>query len=186
MDIKKLKEILIGNSIDTSMWGNGAVKSVSDLLLEINKKEIELVEEDGVLFRNTQVALIRIFYKQGNDTLVLKEKYQEFSNGKKRIRKKEELVSVSEKMPIGERPQESFARALSEELGITTPYTINLVKTISKIKESPSYPNLKTKYTYYIGELYLNDADYKKDGYVEFEKCTGITTYFVWEKLLSQ
>ncbi len=182
MTEQELLGILSKSRIDTSNWGFGSAKSIDDLLKEIQKKEAELIiNEGGLCVRNLKVVAIDVFYNdhKGNKYILVEEK-QEFSDG--RIRKRNLETSLGEKLYLNEEPNQGVIRCIREELSIESlNYTLENNGVTTKEENSKSYPGLKTVYVFFRFILVLNDNGYKPDGYIENDSKK--TSYFVWKKI---
>lgn len=138
---KELYAWLIANNIGASEWGIGAAKTINDLFDEISTGQC-IIEENPPL-RIIYVA--RVLIRQNNHILI--ELEQELEN--KRLRQRKLLPS--EKLKPNETYQTAAVRCLQEELEIQ-PDCIKIVNTdpslLIKYVTSPSYPGLKTQYTF--------------------------------------
>ena len=108
---EQLTKCLSDEGVDVSAWGSGSAKRVSDLLHEIQKKESELVKEDGRLIRCLRVAKLRI--QRPDSTEYLRETKQIMPDGRVRARHDEK---PGEKMEADEDPLEAAVRGIKEEL----------------------------------------------------------------------
>lgn len=179
--VELLKEILEKNNINTSIFGKENAKRLEDLFNEIKNKETELVKEGDSIFRRINALSISVNYKKGEKSFVLVEDRQVFSDG--RERKRTPMSSLSEKLKSGEDIDQEINRALSEELGIKNKYDGVFIEEVKEEKESGSYPGLLTEYCFLKYKIYLEDEDFKEEGYIENEESTGLTTYFVWKEI---
>ena len=167
------------HNVSYQSWGTGSSKTLAHLEREINEGETILVEESGKLYRLTSVMHVRVFHKNNERELVLREDRQEFTSG--RIRTRPDLKgSVAEKLKVGESNHENVVRrALEEELGVKYTSNIRVLETTTEETDSPSYPGLRARFVNHFAEAYIDDRDFKPEGYVERQKDK--TTYFVWE-----
>lgn len=179
--VESLGEILEKNNIDTSLFGKNNAKRIEDLFDEIKNKETELIKEGDSVFRKIKALSISVNYKKGERDFVLTEDRQVFSDG--RERKRSPMSSLSEKIKSGENIEEEINRALSEELGIKNKYEAVFIEEVKEKKESRSYPGILTQYSFLKYKIYLEDEDFKEEGYIENEASTGLTTYFVWKEV---
>ena len=174
--VSKLKEY----SIPIEYWGKGYAKTIGHLLDELKNDECVIIDKDGYLVRYIEFVGIRVYYKDGNDTWVLKEDRQEFKDG--RVRRRTMPSSVSEKMKFGEDPMLSAIRGIKEELDIdVTENQLIKRRELDYDGGSQSYPGLKSKYKGHQYTCYLKSHQFNPDGYVEVQKDKS--TFFVWEKI---
>ncbi len=176
-----LQEILEKNNIDTSFFGKNDAKRVEDLFNEIKNRESELVKEGDSIFRKINALSISVNYSKNQRKFVLVEDKQVFSDGRERQRSP--MSSLSEKLKNGENIDEEINRALFEELGIKNKYDGIFLGEVKEEKESGSYPGLLTQYSFLKYQIFLEDEDFKEEGYIENEPSTGLTTYFVWKEM---
>lgn len=174
--VSKLKEY----SIPIEYWGKGYAKTIGHLLDELKNDECVIIDKDGYLVRYIEFVGIRVYYKDGDDTWVLKEDRQEFKDG--RVRRRTMPSSVSEKMKFGEDPMLSAIRGIKEELDIdVTENQLIKRRELDYDGGSQSYPGLKSKYKGHQYTCYLKSHQFNPDGYVEVQKDKS--TFFVWEKI---
>jgi len=164
--------------IPVEIWGRGDAKAVSHLMREVVDGETVLIPEDRELLRQIRCVAVNVIYRDGKYVYKLVEDRQEFSDG--RVRKRKTESSISEKIRPGEKAKKAAERAIREELGITGQVNLSGGKESKEIRESPSYPGLKTQYLRYNFNVKLNQDQFSPDGYVE--KQDDKTTYFVWKK----
>ena len=179
--LEELKSLFDKYNIDISNWSKGDAKDVDDLLTEIKQKESVLVEERNKLLRETKVLMIDVRYSDGNTEYLLKEDRQEFKDGRTRIRKLD--TSLAEKLTSNEKFNEkSVYRALKEELKISSKgiSSVKPDKEFIELKDSMSYPNLKTKFIFKKFVVNLTSESYDPNGYIENQKKKS--TYFKWVK----
>lgn len=169
---------LAGFGIPVDVWGQGAAKTVGHLLQEVNGGETVLTQRGRELLRQVGFAAVNVTYRNGREVFELVEDRQEFRDG--RVRRRDTGSSVSEKIQPGENPKDAVERALREELGITERVNLKGGNKVEEIKESPSYPGLKTQYLRFGFQAELNSDQFFPDGYVEEQPDK--TTYFVWHK----
>jgi len=174
--INKLKEY----KLPIEQWGTGESKTIEHLWNELTTKECSIVDEGGYLVRYVEFVGVDVFYKdKKGDIYILQEDRQEFKDG--RVRKRDMISSVSEKMKSGEDPLESALRGVEEEIGISLSSSdLTPLRNISKNAGSQSYPGLTSKYNGYKFTCFINDEQFKPDGYVEVQKDKS--TFFKWQK----
>lgn len=134
--------------IDTGSWGNGSCKSVVDLWYELEQGEAQLAGPPPA--RNVQV--VQVIIRQDDKTLY--EIEQELNDG--RIRRR--YLPPSDKIKPGETVPEAARRCLEEEVGLTADQ-ITICADVHRrkeVKDSPSYPGLKTTYHFYEVEAQVS------------------------------
>lgn len=171
-----LRQTLLSYGIDPGLFGSGEAKPFSNLVKEVTKGEAELVDRDGKLIRLVRPLALDIFADVDGKRVRLVEDRQVFSDGRERRRGLAQ--SIGEKLEPGESPQESIARALEEELGITKFEQISGIETSTTSSESPSYPGLMSEYTTYKTSVLIDPSEYKSE-YQEKQKDK--TNYFLWQ-----
>lgn len=179
LTLESLNAYLISHQVPTSEWGKGESKKLEHLLKELNKGECKLIEsEDGSLVRVVRGVGINIFYKSGEGKLLkLKEDRQVFSDG--RTRRRVLSTSVGEKLQPGETPEQAATRTLEEELQIFG-YSFSDYETVDKdLVISTSFPGLYTRNTIHVFDRFLEDKDFREEGYIEIQEDK--TSYFLWE-----
>jgi hypothetical protein len=177
---ERLKNKLKEYNIPVDLWGTGNAKTIRHLYKEIIENESTLEEESGSLVRYIEFVGIRIYYRDEEDQLwALKEDRQEFKDG--RVRRRNMMSSVSEKMKFGEDPLESAIRGIEEELGVKISKD-QLIKRrdLDYNAGSSSYPGLKTIYKGHQYTCYLNKEQFDQKGYIEVQEDKS--TFFVWQK----
>jgi hypothetical protein len=171
-DKKSILGLLDKYEIDYNNWSEG--KSIDSLFDEIENGECKIIEDDNSLFRILSFVGVNIKYKN----LTLIEDQQIFKSGK--IRRRNMVSSVSEKMISGENPKSAACRGVKEELNIDVdPTNIRFIKNLEYEKDSLSYSGIITKYYGHIFEYTISDSQYIPEGYVENQKDKS--TYFVWK-----
>jgi hypothetical protein len=179
--LNDLIERLNKHSIPIEDWGKGDAKSIRSLFNEIKEEDCILKEdENGYLIRLIEFVGIRIYYRDGDNTWLLKEDRQVFNDG--RTRRREMPSSVSEKMKFDEDPVNAAVRGISEELGVD----INRKQLIKRRDlnydgGSMSYPGLKTRYKGHQYSCYFTANQFDINGYVERQEEKS--TYFTWKKI---
>ncbi len=170
--------------IDTSSWGKGAAKTLNHLWRELEKGEAFLEpDKDGQLLRKVIVSGADVFYSSSDGRRYrLKEDRQVFTDG--RVRRRDLGFAVSEKLGLGEEPEEGMVRGIREELGIEGDVSLKQVAADEQTRESRSYPGLRSQYTRYLFRVQLNSDQFRPEGYIE--KQPDKTTYFVWEQIENQ
>ena len=173
-----LIQLLNSYQIPISEWGKGYAKTIDHLQKEIDNKECNLVDEDGVLIREIEIVMCEIIYNEEGKTYKLIEEKQIFVDGRTRTRDKES--SMSEKMKIGEDPLQSLIRGIEEELGITIDETqIQKQKNVYEDGTSNSFPGLMTRYKGHNFYCELTKEQFNPDGYIETQ--SDKKTYFKWK-----
>jgi hypothetical protein len=169
-----LREWLGGHGIDTSAWGTGQYKSVSDLWAEYQSGETVLGED--LPGRTTSVVKVII----RNEGRVLIEVAQTLASGERRSRN-----SVpTEKMKPGESVRQAALRCVREELGITIDDAGDgssrdrEVPVAVELGLSPSYPGLPTRYAFY--EYELDVPGLPADSFTTREAGDAVSEHF-WE-----
>lgn len=169
---------LAGFGIPVDIWGQGAAKTIGHLLREVNDGETVLTQRGKELLRQVEFAAVNVIYRNGREVYELVEDRQEFRDG--RVRRRDTGSSVSGKIQPGENPKDAAERALREELCITGRVNLKGDNKSEEIKESPSYPGLRTQYLRFSFQAELSGDQFSPDGYVEDQ--LDKTTYFVWQK----
>ena len=175
---KKLAFYLKKFGIKTENWGKGSAKNVGNLFKEISRRESILCEKNGRIVREIRVAGINVVFQKGKNHYRLHEDRQEFTDG--RIRKRIIANSLAEKFKGDESPKKAAKRALNEELGIDEKTDIRKTGKRIEIRDSLSYPGLKTRYIIYEFTVHLSPEQFSISGYTEHEK--DLTVYFKWKK----
>lgn len=174
-----LESFLDSNNVDFKKWGVGESKTLDHLLSEINSGESELQVDAGRIIRKVRGAAINVYYKNKDKVLLkLIEDRQIFNDGRERRRNID--TSIGEKMHPDEVPLETAVRAMNEELDITDVILSPIGVNKRNLTLSNSFPGLWTKNTIYLFETFLNDNQFKYEGYIE--KQNDKTSYFIWKK----
>lgn len=173
-----LMEALKQHGVPVDRWGSGSAKTVSRLLGEIEAGETTLVKDGRELLRRTRFVALTVTHQGEEGEQELYEKEQVFKDGRPRIRNLD--WSASEKLLGEEDSQAALNRLLSEELFEIAAGIEGIISTgeTEEIKESPSYPGLKTEFKRYNFEGELRGATYKPEGYTLQE--SDKTTHFAW------
>lgn len=175
-----LLHLLEEHGVDSGLFGQGEAKSLSHLMKELREGECSLRSVDGTLQRVVYgaTAVVR------HSGLVLVEDRQVFKDG--RVRRRDIIGSIGEKMKPDEDPLLAARRALAEELGITDPaITLSYEGILEKdIDFSQSYPGLTTLYVMHHFSIELPEEHFRPDGYVEHQ--SDKSTYWVWQPLAQQ
>ena len=161
--------------------GQGAAKTVSHLLSEIQNGDCELVEENNGLIRRVHVVNLSVSAQFDGKIHTLIEDRQVFNEGtsQERIRKRRDLGgAVSEKIHSSEDPDAAVPRAIHEELGIEGNVNFNKTRSEDIDRDSPSFPGLRTQYRAHYYSATLTGDQIHKKGYKEVQPDK--TTYFVW------
>ena len=171
---KSLENYLLKFNIPIDKWGLGSAKTINHLLKEISKGETKFLIENGNLIREVSALSIVVTYKN----LKLKEEYQEFNDGRTRKRKME--ASVAEKIDKSDKNlNDAVKRGIKEELNITIGIDqISELKSVSKFRESTSYPGLMSRVTLHRFHVDLKNDQFNPEGYVEIQDDKK--TYFIW------
>lgn len=154
----ELRRWLADNKIDIAGWGTDGTKTVDNLWNELANGEAQLLDAPPLRV----VEVVEIFIQNGNR--VLKELEQEFGSGERRSRDR----LPSEKMKPDERCLTAALRCLAEELDVDE-HNVTFTETDEPVKaliDSPSYPGLKTQYTFYRVVARVNglpDTDFWRD-----------------------
>lgn len=166
--------VLLFFGVQTYRFGKGKAKKLRDLLREIKTGDCELVIYGPQMYRTVCAVRASIKYKDK----ILKEVKQVFSDSRAdRVRG---FLYISEKKSPKEGKEVSLRRAVIEELGIHSDINFSFTRERTETRESPSYPGLKSIYTFIDFDVVLTDEQFKEDGYIEKEGSTGLTTYFEW------
>lgn len=174
---------LLNAGVPLIKWGAGECKSLEDFIIEIdNRESIVKFDSYNKVIRYIRTILLDIYYKNpaNGDVYVLVEEKQTLKGNRPRTRKGQ--ASVSETL-VGDEAADikAISRALHEELNIPAGL-LNLKfkgKTREPLRESISYPGVKTSSEDHRFEVRLWDFQYKTEGYTETRD--GITTKFVWK-----
>lgn len=182
---EKLEEILVKHNILVSEWGKGVAKTIDHLLNELNSGEALLSEtEKGELIREIFAVSVNVYFKdiENKKKLFLMEDKQVFKDGRERSRSFEvKDCSIAEKVKPGEDLRLAATRSIQEELGIESGFSLEMKKELQKLRDSNSYPGLKSKYNLYYFDAELFPDQFNKDGYVEEQKDKS--TFFVWKEV---
>jgi hypothetical protein len=142
----ELRELLVANGMDLSRWGVGGAKSVANLWDEI-------VGGDTMLQKNPLLRIVFvtvIVIRRGDKVLI--ETKQKLRDGRMRSRYR----LPSEKMKPHEPYAEAALRCLAEELAVSSS-EVEVIEASHEerwsIKESPSYPGLRTKYLFHTVDV---------------------------------
>ena len=138
-DEQALTALLRRQGIDTTLWGVNSSKRVADLWQEMVLGETEL-QHDPLL---RVVSVVQVLILRGDRVLL--EVEQTFQDG--RVRQRHQ--PPSDKMKPGEAVEVAALRCLAEELSIAAARVQlrgHSYQQTEEIKESPSYPGLKSCY----------------------------------------
>ena len=145
---RELHSFLHAHGVDTSSWGVGVAKTVSDLFQETQQQETTvLLQPDGTLTRHVRVVQLAVRDPARRDR-VLVEASQVLPDGRERRRN----VLLSEKAMANEDWQDAALRGIREELGSILGDVLYVrlreqtyqERTVRKA--SPSYPTLASQY----------------------------------------
>ncbi|GAX84350.1 hypothetical protein CEUSTIGMA_g11772.t1 [Chlamydomonas eustigma] len=178
----QLQSWLESNGVDTSGYGSGLAKTISELFEETGKRESILDLEGGRALRVVRVLSLYVINEKGQ---VLFEEEQVLPDGRSRFRN----VALSEKLIGDEDWRHAVDRAVKEELGSILPsgYKITVLEDTYKLlthqSNSMSYPNLTTKYI--IHRVSANVTDIPQEPFSTHEPRPGgrLTTKWVWRCL---
>ncbi len=180
--MKELGDLLSLNSIDLNKWGKGEAKTLKHLFNEIESGESFLEKnKDGKLIRKVVSVAADIFYfdEENDKILKLVEEKQVFSDG--RVRKRDFMTSVSEKMHPCEAAVYAIERCIEEELKVGVILDKKFKGIFTNIIFSSSYPGLQSRYTNHIFEVVFNFVQFRREGYIEIQPDKK--TYFVWKEI---
>jgi len=168
-DEESLKQFLMTHGIDTEQYGKGKAKSLTALTKELLRGETTFMIDgtDSSLIRYVEIVWTKILSAEGK---ILIEKERVYTDGKKR---------QVDRMPGGKRrPLESVIsaakRILAKELElpmevITLDSSTNTLSEIDTdaqnedIRESPSYPGMKSCYRIFIVPVELDMPSMDED-----------------------
>ena len=173
---RTLRDLLRSSGINLRRWGRGKAKTFNHLLNEVLLGETELEYSRDKLFRTVNLSSVDLLYKD----LKLVEERQVFEDGRVRIR--ELSATVTEKILPGEKPLVAARRGLEEELGIRKIQGIRKTGTEEATLESPSFPDLTSKYYVNNYKTAISKSQFNPRGYIENNRIDGITAFFVWKK----
>ena len=178
---QEVVDLLARHDIDTSMWGTGAAKSVSELAQEITEGESILVDDEAGLTRVVKGIGMDVFAEVNGERYILVEDRQELANGT--IKRRELSTSLGEKTKIGESLNDVIARALAEELGIDISDAAVDITDHTTIGEhqSASYPGLATLTILRYVRVCIGPSQFVAEGYVELQPSKSV--HFVWQHL---
>ena len=151
-----LRRWLATEGIDLAVWGHGDHKSVEHLWEEIVRGETQIQTDPPLRL----VDVVQVIVRRGGQALI--ETGQDLTGGRRRRRNR----PPSEKMQPGESYLEAALRCLREELGVKRSDVDLLHDTYRRKRTegpSPSYPGLRTRYTFHAVEARvkgLPDGDF--------------------------
>lgn len=180
-EFARVKNQLVSHGVPIDRWGSAGSKTLTNLIRELDAGECSLVETPNGLVRVVGAVRVDIRYRDEvkGRVLKLREERQVFNDGRVRVRETES--SIGEKRMKDEIHIAAARRALSEELGITLSGAFGeYLGTSEKEIESSSYPGLLTRYRFDDFRLWIDEDQYKREGYIEKGKV--LTTYFIWEE----
>jgi hypothetical protein len=183
LTLYELEDLLVQAGFDTSTWGTGKTKSVSDLWNEIVEGETVMMRDGESIVRVVHVIGIDVFYEKDGVRQVLVEKEQVWHDGSGRRRSRTLPMSMAEKMlPTDKSAFSAASRGVSEELGITANVLpLNNGEPFLIQRVSDSYPGLSCENWSYAFVQTVDDSEYNPEGYVE---DNGVkTTTFVWKPM---
>lgn len=182
MNESGLTSLLGSKGVSTAEWGKGQAKTLAHLLKEIEAGETILeIADNSELIRNTTFLSIQVFYEDkqdGSKKYKLIEEKQVFKDG--RERRRNQVWSMAEKLKSGETDiRGAVRRALEEELGVCgEPLFASEIEVKEENTVSPSYPGLKARFKTYNLSIFLDQRQFKAEGYKEVQDDK--TTYFKW------
>lgn len=169
-----LRRWLAGQGVDLAIWGQGDHKSVDHLWEEITQGETQIQENPPLRL----VDVVQVVVRRGGRALV--EREQELASGRRRERNR----PPSEKMQPGESYLEAALRCLREELGVRR-VDVDLLHDTYRREQtegpSPSYPGLRTRYTFHVVEARVDGLP---DGDFSTPESTGDpveTHHWTWK-----
>lgn len=192
-NLNELRWILLRHRVLFFLWMFGR-KNESHLFHEITQGETQLIQDSEYgLVRQTHVLNLEVKYRNVlGQEWILREDRQEWhhkkdSQGKKRIDRRNHRY-VSEKVERDEiradgsiDEEKAIARALFEELDGVRLYEQKTSEGESVVvKNSSSYPGLRTKFLVHNFRVYLPQREWRPE-YVE--KGKEKSTYFVWDQV---
>lgn len=178
----ELLEILTQYDIPVDVWGKGEAKTIDHLVDEIHNGETVLIgdKETNQIIREFSFLAITITCNIGGTMLQLVEERQVFLDGRERKRSSD--IGVGEKLKQGENNiDEAVKRALHEELGIESGFSIGECEHVKEEVDSKSYPGIKSRRNRFSVSVSLDRDQYRPEGYIESQ--SDKTTYFVWKKI---
>lgn len=170
----QLKDILKSGGVPVDNWD--AFKGLGDLWEEVQSGETVLVQRGKEVVRQVSVARIYVFYTDENgQKYQLVETKQIKKDGSSRERG---FDYVAEKFKASEDPQSAALRGVQEELNIRAFMNLSPRGIDTEERQSPSYPELRSEYKFYLFNLNLDPTQYNPKGYVEDDGKKK--TYFEW------
>ena len=148
MDVDQLTAILKQNDIDPSLFGTGVAKTLDQLVKEINDGETEF--STMPLLRVVRVLILALV--RDGKTLVETNQFWHKTDIRDSY-SRQRFCLVAEKIERGEFPEAAVRRALKEELGIEVTFADCTFAYSTEIRDSLSYPGVKTKYITYRTEM---------------------------------
>jgi hypothetical protein len=140
-DPAELSAWLAVAGIDTSAWGRGEAKGLSDLWQEYVEGESTFQDDPPLRV----LAVAQVILRRG--PMVLLELAQELTDGRRRVRH----MPPSEKLKGDEAPQAAAWRCLHEELGLGESDVLldEASQIVEGTADAPSYPGLTTRYVFH-------------------------------------
>ncbi|MFQ5661753.1 MAG: hypothetical protein ACE5F2_00665 [Candidatus Paceibacteria bacterium] len=180
-NVPNLTRILDIFGIPIEKFGSGKFKRLQDLFDEIKDEDCQIVITGGKIYRTVSVIRAKVLYKN----LILKEYLQTFDDDRENSPR--DRLHVSEKIHIGELARDALKRGFEEELQITSEIDFEEKGVVVEdTNPKTRYPGPKSIYTFYDFTVVLTEDQYVSEGYVEYGKKTGITTYFKWVQNLEK
>jgi hypothetical protein len=139
---KELAHWLTARGIDLTQWGRDGAKTLENLWDEYASGEVAFHDDPPLRI----VEVVQVLIRRGKHVLL--EKEQEFGNAQRRSRN----LPPSEKLKRGEHYIEAAVRCLNEELGLARDeiaFIGSAYEKVTHVRESPSYPGLRTQYTFH-------------------------------------
>ena len=177
MNTRELASLFQRYGVDMSAYGVGKAKTLDQLLQEINAGESSLVVENGELIRIVNIISVDVYFERvPGERLRLRMEYQQFSDGRTRVREND-FGAVSGKMKPNESVEDAIARELGEEIKACE-YQLEGIQTpIVNTRTSPSYPGISSRYTENYATAIIPPSMYR----VSYEETQdGVTSHFSW------
>ena len=180
MSYEAFRTTLSACGLPIETWGSDGAKSVRSLHDEYLKGKTRLhMLPDRGLVRRVRVAWVDVFgVNQQGQTVRLKEDRQELEDGS--VRRRNLVSSLGEKVLRGEANWQAAERALSGELGVRYT-TVSFVGYQESFRLSDSYPGLDAYWEDNYFTAFLDQSDFRPEGYVEYQ--ADKTNFHTWVPL---